>query len=309
MVIRAVYRQVLGNTHVMQSDRLTSAESLLKRGEMTVRDFVRYVAKSDLYRARFFDHCYPLRTVELNFKHLLGRAPHDYSELVYHTTLLNTQGFAADIDAYIDSDEYVSAFGDDVVPYCRGYQSLTGMKLLGFPNMIQLVWSASSSDVDPASGNRPRLMHSLISNAPWQVRGTDASVLLAQVFQSSSGSGKVTSSTEGTASTASEPTLWQQLQEQEKLIATLQHQLAELRPFASIGSAVTRQGQFASAATVESRVTLGIPQPDDKSALQHQVDAQTAQINHLQQQIAEARSLAMVAEARLNKWRQRTFFS
>ncbi len=30
VVIRAVYRQVLGNTHLMESQRLTSAESLLR---------------------------------------------------------------------------------------------------------------------------------------------------------------------------------------------------------------------------------------------------------------------------------------
>jgi phycoerythrin-associated linker protein len=31
-VIRAVYRQVLGNAHVMESQRLTSAESQLRNG-------------------------------------------------------------------------------------------------------------------------------------------------------------------------------------------------------------------------------------------------------------------------------------
>jgi phycocyanin-associated rod linker protein len=40
-VMRAAYRQVLGNEHVMQSERLTGAESLLKQGNLTVREFVR----------------------------------------------------------------------------------------------------------------------------------------------------------------------------------------------------------------------------------------------------------------------------
>ncbi|WP_442923240.1 phycobilisome rod-core linker polypeptide [Microcoleus sp. A6-C5] len=40
-VIRAVYKQVLGNPHVMESERLTVPESQLCDGAMTVREFVR----------------------------------------------------------------------------------------------------------------------------------------------------------------------------------------------------------------------------------------------------------------------------
>ena len=47
-------RQVLGNAHLMESQRLTSAESLLRNGDITVRGFVRQVAKSDLYRCSYF---------------------------------------------------------------------------------------------------------------------------------------------------------------------------------------------------------------------------------------------------------------
>ena len=52
VVIRAVYKQVLGNPHVMESERLAAAESQLCNGDISVRDFVRAVAKSDFYRAR-----------------------------------------------------------------------------------------------------------------------------------------------------------------------------------------------------------------------------------------------------------------
>ena len=40
-VIRAIYRQVLGNAYVMESERATVPESQFKRGELSVRDFVR----------------------------------------------------------------------------------------------------------------------------------------------------------------------------------------------------------------------------------------------------------------------------
>jgi phycocyanin-associated rod linker protein len=71
-VIRAVYRQLLGNDYLMASERLTSAESLLRDGNLTVREFVRSVAKSELYKNKFFYNNFQTRLIELNYKHLLG---------------------------------------------------------------------------------------------------------------------------------------------------------------------------------------------------------------------------------------------
>ena len=42
-VIWATYRQVLGNEHLMQSERLLSAESLLRHAQIMLRDFVRAI--------------------------------------------------------------------------------------------------------------------------------------------------------------------------------------------------------------------------------------------------------------------------
>ncbi len=111
-VIRAVYRQVLGNAYVMESERLSVPESKLKEGEITVREFVRQVGRSDLYRSRFFDTCPRYRAVELNFKHFLGRAPDGYDDMKLHSKILDEKSFEADIDSYIDSDEYSSAYGE-----------------------------------------------------------------------------------------------------------------------------------------------------------------------------------------------------
>ena len=116
-VIRAVYRQVLGNDYLMKSERLTSSESLLRDGSLNVREFVRAVAKSELYKTKFFYNSFQTRTIELNYKHLLGRAPYDESEVVEHLDLYQTQGYDADIDSYIDSVEYQENFGDSIVPY------------------------------------------------------------------------------------------------------------------------------------------------------------------------------------------------
>ncbi|NEQ19254.1 MAG: photosystem I reaction center subunit XII, partial [Microcoleus sp. SIO2G3] len=97
LVIRAVYRQVLGNDYVMASDRLVSAESLLRDGNLTVREFVRAVAKSELYKQKFFYNSFQTRLIELNYKHLLGRAPYDESEVAYHLDLYQDKGYDAEI--------------------------------------------------------------------------------------------------------------------------------------------------------------------------------------------------------------------
>ena len=58
-LIRAVYQQVLGRQYVMANERLSGAESLFQRGYLSVREFVRQVAKSPLYRDRFFSNTNP----------------------------------------------------------------------------------------------------------------------------------------------------------------------------------------------------------------------------------------------------------
>jgi phycoerythrin-associated linker protein len=146
-IIRAVYRQVLGNAYVMESERATVPESQFKRGELSVREFVRAVAKSNLYRSRFFDTCPRYRFIELNFKHFLGRTPDGLEEMRAHSTILDTQGFEAEIDSYLDSDEYQNAYGENIVPYYRGYKTQPGKNMVGFTHMFALLRGASSSDL------------------------------------------------------------------------------------------------------------------------------------------------------------------
>lgn len=138
VIIRAVYKQVLGNPHVMDSERLVTAESQLCDRAITVREFVRSVAKSDFYRTRYFESCAPYRFVELNFLHLLGRAPQDQTEVSAHIVRCVSEGYDAEIDSYIDSDEYESAFGENGVPYARGTQSNANAKQVGYNRIFAL---------------------------------------------------------------------------------------------------------------------------------------------------------------------------
>ncbi|MDA0267174.1 MAG: phycobilisome rod-core linker polypeptide [Cyanobacteria bacterium] len=146
VIVRAVYKQVLGNPHVMDSERLTTAESQLGDRSISVREFVRAVAKSDFYRSRYFESCAPYRFVELNFLHLLGRAPQDQKEVSTHIICCVAEGYDAEIDSYIDGDEYQSAFGENVVPYYRGEQSEANPKQVGYNRIFTLNRGAAQVD-------------------------------------------------------------------------------------------------------------------------------------------------------------------
>ncbi|MDJ1179891.1 phycobilisome rod-core linker polypeptide [Roseofilum sp. BLCC_M91] len=166
-VIRAVYKQVLGNPHVMESERLIKAESQLTQGKITVREFVRAVAKSDFYRSRYFESCAPYRFVELNFKHLLGRAPVDQKEISEHISLCIEQGYDAEIDSYIDSMEYQEKFGENIVPYYQGAKSQKGQKQVGYNRTLSLY--QGNAGVDSAFRDS-RLVQEVATNSATKIK-------------------------------------------------------------------------------------------------------------------------------------------
>ncbi|MFQ3617158.1 MAG: phycobilisome rod-core linker polypeptide [Cyanobacteriota bacterium] len=169
-VIWAAYRQVLGNDHLMASERLTSAESLLRQGQISVRDFVRAIAQSELYKEKFFYSNPQVRFIELNYKHLLGRAPYDESEIAFHVDLYNRQGYEAEINSYLDSAEYQESFGDSVVPSYRGFNSQRGQKTVGFTRMFRLYRGYANSDRAQYGKNRARLTQEVAYNLPMPIQ-------------------------------------------------------------------------------------------------------------------------------------------
>ena len=178
-VIWGAYRQVFGHDHLMQSERLTSAESLLRQGSITVRDFIRALALSEIYRDKFFHSTPQVRFVELNYKHLLGRAPYDETEIAYHVDLYSQQGYEAEINSYIDSQEYQDSFGDSFVPYYRGFSSQRGQKTVGFNRMFQLYRGYANSDRAQGNNKGAALTYELGRNVSSPVRTSTLSQELA----------------------------------------------------------------------------------------------------------------------------------
>jgi len=167
--ISAAYRQVYGNAHVMDNERSVELEARYGNGELNTRDFVRGLAKTNFYRARFFDGVSPQRGIELNLKHLLGRPPANQAEMSAHIALLASAGHDAVIDFIIDGAEYAEVFGDDVVPYTRSFTSAAGIPNSSFANMAALEKGFAISD--SAVGNYSQLSNVL-------ARGTTAYIAL-----------------------------------------------------------------------------------------------------------------------------------
>ncbi|MFM6173485.1 MAG: phycobilisome rod-core linker polypeptide [Sphaerospermopsis kisseleviana] len=165
-VIRAVYKQVLGNAHLLSGERLESAESLLRNGDITVRGFVRIVAQSDLYQSRFFAENPPYRFIELNCKHLLGRAPLDQAEIAQHVQTYIEQGYETEIDSYLDSEEYTLTFGENIVPYPRCISSQIGVKNNVFNRTVSLLGGFATSD----SSKQAQLTSTLAANLPQKIK-------------------------------------------------------------------------------------------------------------------------------------------
>ena len=156
-VIRAANRQVFGNAHLMETERVVSAESMYCNGSLTVQGLVTALALSDTYRSLFLDANGPYRFVELNFKHLMGRAPRNQAEISEHVQRLANEGYEAEITSYTNSQEYFRVFGCDTVPYCRTNQTTVGESNSTYVRTLNLEAGFASFD----GGSKSQLLNNL----------------------------------------------------------------------------------------------------------------------------------------------------
>ena len=117
-VIKAVYVQVLGNGGYA-GERMSSDEARLENGDISLKDFVRAVAKSDAFRRRYWSGLYIVKAIEVMHRRLLGRPTFGRWEIDALFDTAARQGFYGVVDALIDSKDYSEAFGADTVPYER----------------------------------------------------------------------------------------------------------------------------------------------------------------------------------------------
>ena len=113
-----MYVQVLGNGGYA-GERMGSAEARLENGDISLRDFVRAVARSDAFRRRYWSGLYIVKAIEVMHRRLLGRPTFGRWEIDALFDTAARHGFYGVVDALIDSREYNEAFGSDTVPFER----------------------------------------------------------------------------------------------------------------------------------------------------------------------------------------------
>jgi phycobilisome core-membrane linker protein len=120
-VVKAAYRQVFERDITRAySLNLSDLESKVKNGEISMKEFIRRLCKSPLYRKNFFEPYINSRALELAFRHILGRAPSSREEVQQYFSVVSAGGLPALVDALVDSQEYADYFGEETVPYLRG---------------------------------------------------------------------------------------------------------------------------------------------------------------------------------------------
>jgi phycobilisome rod-core linker protein len=116
-LINVAYRQIF--FHAFASDREPVLESQLRGGQITVRDFIRGLLLSNTYKTSFYDLNSNYRFVEHTVQKVLGRDVYGQAEKIAWSAVVMTKGIAGFVDDILNSEEYLSNFGFDTVPYHR----------------------------------------------------------------------------------------------------------------------------------------------------------------------------------------------
>lgn len=116
-LITAAYRQIFHEQQMLSSTRQPFLESQLRNRQITVRDFIRGLATSDTFRRLNYDTNNNYRFVQMCVQRILGREVYNEREKLTWSIVLATKGLQGFINALLDSEEYITNFGYNTVPY------------------------------------------------------------------------------------------------------------------------------------------------------------------------------------------------
>nr|QCI04713.1 gbilisome linker polypeptide [Bornetia secundiflora] len=120
IVIKACYRQIFERDIAKAYNlNFSDLESQVKTGQLSLKEFVRALSKSSIYRKQFYESFVNSRVVELAFKHLLGRGLSSLEEFQQYFAILSSRGLDGLVDSLLNSQEYSDYFGEETVPYLR----------------------------------------------------------------------------------------------------------------------------------------------------------------------------------------------
>ncbi|AFY75168.1 Phycobilisome Linker polypeptide [Synechococcus sp. PCC 7502] len=118
-LIWAAYRQIFSEHVILESSRQTFLESQFKNRQISVRDFIRGLGKSETFYRLIVEPNSNYRIVEIALKRFLGRTPYNEGEKITWSIAIANTGIGGFIDALVDSAEYLQSFGENTVPYQR----------------------------------------------------------------------------------------------------------------------------------------------------------------------------------------------
>lgn len=146
VAILAAYKQIYGNLKPMENEKSIDLERRLRNGDITIRDFIRGIAKSSFYKSNYYENISQPIFIGLSCKHILGRPNRDQREISSFTEVLFNKGFDFYIDSLVDSNEYQESFGPHIVPFQRFWNSQSGAQTNDFLHTVQMEKGIASSD-------------------------------------------------------------------------------------------------------------------------------------------------------------------
>lgn len=172
VLMRQCYFQIFGNAYIMESERAEMAkiESEFRDQRLTVKEFCRALSKTYQYRKRFFDGRPLYGAIELCFKHILGRTPDGLEEYRAKSSVYDTKGYDAFIDAFFDDGEYDQFYDEWCVPYIRGHLTTSNLSMCAFTHLFKVVRGSASDKSNPRTGtNKITLNQAGIQSVPLAV--------------------------------------------------------------------------------------------------------------------------------------------
>lgn len=118
-IIWAAYRQIFSEHQLLTCNRQSLLESQLRYGQISVRDFIRGLMTSDSFCRMNYEPNSNYRFAELCVQRALGRDVYNEQEKIAWSIVIATKGVNGFIEDLLNSEEYLSNFGEDTVPYQR----------------------------------------------------------------------------------------------------------------------------------------------------------------------------------------------
>lgn len=118
-LIQSAYRQVFNEQQMLSHHQQTFLESQLRAGQINVQDFISGLVLSDSFRRLVYDCNNNYRFVQICIQRILGREVYNDREKMAWSIVLATKGLHGFIKELINSEEYISNFGQHTVPYHR----------------------------------------------------------------------------------------------------------------------------------------------------------------------------------------------